>query len=176
MSVFLEVDYLKWLYSRIGDVEEIRNSNTYWELLTQLHNTEFIWLVANDDNRVEDGKYLRYSYLEDIDVRDDDVDQRWLLSGCSVLEMLISLANRMVFEAEFTVQKWFWEMLNNIGLSGFVDRRYDAEKVDTIVQRLIWRKYAPNGNGGLFPLRNPQRDQTGIELWYQCQEYLQERH
>lgn len=172
----LEKAYLLWLYSRTGNVEETRPSLTYWKLFQQLRDTEFVWFVHNDDNRVEDGRELRRYFLDDIRVSEDDVDQRWFHRSCSVLEMLIGLAIRIEFDAEFTVAKWFWEMLSNSGLSGYVDWRYDARAVEDIVQRILWRTYNHDGDGGLFPLRHPELDQRHVELWYQAQAYLQEQH
>jgi hypothetical protein len=48
------------------------------------------------------------------------------------------------------------------------------EKVEIILEDLIWRTYRPNGQGGFFPLKNPQEDQTKIEIWYQLNEYVME--
>jgi hypothetical protein len=46
--------------------------------------------------------------------------------------------------------------------------------MEEIFERLIWRNYAPNGEGGFFPLENPREDQTQVELWYQMNSYVNE--
>ncbi|MFZ1684153.1 MAG: hypothetical protein WAU88_08510, partial [Candidatus Zixiibacteriota bacterium] len=46
--------------------------------------------------------------------------------------------------------------------------------IDEVLNRVIFRTYDARGNGGLFPLRRPQRDQREVELWYQASAYLLE--
>lgn len=170
----LEEQYLVWLYARIGNIEETRPSRMYWRLISFLFMKEFKWYVPNDDNRVEDGKYLRYEFLEEIGVQGEG--SAWLGPGCSVLEMLIALSKRLAFDADRTPQHWFWELLTNLGLSGYNDRTFNEKQVDEILNCFIERRYHPDGQGGLFPLRHPQEDQREIEIWYQMSLYLQEPH
>lgn len=175
MDELLDEQYLTWLYARIGSVKETRKELTYWYLFKLLYTKEFVWLIPNDDNRVEDGRYLRYEFLDEVDVS-GNVDPNWMGLGCSVLEMLMGVANRLAFEADKTPQLWFWELLTNLGLSGYTDRSVDERAIEDIVDRLIWRTYKPNGEGGLFPLRHPEEDQRHVEIWYQLSLYIQERH
>jgi hypothetical protein len=65
-------------------------------------------------------------------------------------------------------------LLENIGLDSFTDNRYEEGYVDEVVQRVVFRKYARNGHGGLFPLRHADEDQRDIEIWYQLSAYLLE--
>ena len=63
----LEETYFKWLAVQVVVNTRLRNPRqTNWEILRQLHSTEFLWRVHNDDNRVEDGKELRSEFLESI--------------------------------------------------------------------------------------------------------------
>lgn len=140
--------------------------------MRQLYTTEFVWIVPNDDNRVEDGRDLRLRFLEDENIV--DVDAEWMGFGCSFLEMLIALAGTLSFETNKTSRFWFWHLLENLGLDSFTDNRYEEEYVDEVVQRVIWRKYASNGHGGLFPLRYADEDQRKVEIWYQLSAYLLE--
>lgn len=175
MRPSLDEQYLAWLYARIGSVNETRKSRTYWSLLRYLYSTEFIWLIPNDDNRVEDGRDLRYEFLDEVGLS-GSVDPNWLGMGCSVLEMIMGVAKALGFEDDRTPHHWFWELLLNLGLAGYNDREFNEPHVEEIVSNLIWRTYKPNGEGGLFPLRYPHEDQRQVEIWYQAQAYLIEEH
>lgn len=165
--------YFEWLYSRLGSVRNRNPARSYWGLYRQLYTKEFIWLVANDDNRVEDGKELRHEFVEAHG--SDGVDPLWLSLGCSMLEMLIALSCRASFESDMTPGEWFYSFLQNLGLDHYTDENYkssDVGVVDEILDRVIYRTYLPDGIGGLFPLRNPSNDQRTVELWYQLAAYL----
>lgn len=174
MNEPLDELYLGWLYSQINSVKITNPARTYWSLFRQLFKKPFIWLIPNDDNRVEDGRDLRLEFAKQEDVM---LDQDWFEMTCSVLEMLIALARRLCFEDGNDVQGWFWELLENMDLV-FTDDEYteDVQQgIDQALDRLIWRLYLPDGRGGLFPLDRPTRDQREVEIWYQLNEYLMER-
>lgn len=173
--VDLEETYLTWLYARIGNVDETRPSRMYWRLVTYLYTREFTWFVPNDDNRVEDGRYIRYEFLDDLGLA-GQMGETWRGRSCSVLEMLMGVCERLAFDADRTPQHWFWELLNNLGLSGYTDRSFNERHVEEIVNCLIERRYQPDGRGGMFPLKNPEQDQREVEIWYQMNLYLQEQH
>jgi hypothetical protein len=162
--------YLKWLYGQVASTKYRDPARTYWSLMRQLYKSEFVWIVPNDDNRVEDGRDLRLRFMEDEGIV--SVDAEWMGFGCSFLEMLIALAKTLSFETGMTSRFWFWRLLENIGLDSFTDNRYEEGYVDEVVQRVVFRKYARNGHGGLFPLRHADEDQRDIEIWYQLSAYL----
>lgn len=167
--------YFEWLYSQIGAVRNRNPARTYWNLCKQLYSKEFVWLIANDDNRLEDGLELRDHYLNE--QVPDEVDPEWVELGCSMLEMLIALSRRAAFESEKSPAEWFGIFMDNLDLTQYNDAGYDAdarEEIDTILDCVIYRSYSYNGKGGLFPLREPQRDQREVELWYQMAAYLLE--
>jgi len=162
--------YFPWLYAQVASVDIADPSRTYWELLRKLYNKEFIWFVPNDDNRAEDGRELRHEFMQSTGV---SVDDDWLHLGCSILEMLIALSRRLWFETDIPAREWFWEMLENLELDQYSDNMtLPVRRVDTILDRLIWRVYRRNGKGGLFPLRRAAEDQTKVEIWYQMCEYI----
>lgn len=170
MTGTLDDRYLTWLYGQVGDVKERNKSKTYWKLLRRMYQTEFIWLIPNDDNRVEDGRELRFEWLDEERV---NVDPNWWGLGCSFLEMLVALSRRLTFEGEGHPETWFWHLIENLDLTDCTDRvRFDMGEIDDILDRVIYRTYAPSGDGGLFPLRHARRDQRDVELWYQMQAYL----
>lgn len=165
--------YFTWLYTQVWDIKRRDPAKTYWSLLRQLFKTEFVWIVPNDDNRVEDGRDLRHEFLAENGVT--EVDPSWMDLGCSFFEMLIGLSRRLAFEAEGEPRGWFWHMLENSELADHTDKNYDEGVVTDIVAGIIWRTYHYNGAGGLFPLDHPERDQRDVELWYQFNAYLLER-
>lgn len=170
MSGTLDDQYLPWLYGQVAEVKTRRSSRTYWDLFRQLYSTEFVWFVPNDDNRAEDGRELRSEWAAQEGV---GYDPDWLSLGCSFLEMLIGLSRRLTFEAEGDTSAWFWHLINNLELTGFHDRsNFNPQDVDDVTATVIWRTYDEDGNGGLFPLRQPSGDQRKVELWYQLSEYL----
>jgi hypothetical protein len=171
----LDEQYLIWLYSQVGNVKDRNRSRTYWNLFRQLYSIEFVWLVPNDDNRVEDGRDLRYEWIGEHHQGDLDITAEWLGRGCSFLEMLIALCRRTAFEADSHPDTWFWHLLNNLGLLECTDRsNYDPIEVDDRIHTVIQRTYERDGRGGLFPMRHAQKDQRRVELWYQMNAYLLE--
>lgn len=175
MSGTADDRYLEWLYGLVAAVRNRNPARSYWKLFKQLYTKEFVWLVSNDDNRVEDGKELRLEFLAE--QGSDGVDDQWMNLGCSMLEMLIALARRAADEANMTTADWFWILLSNIGLDEYNDLRHSANSsrlINEIVERVIYRTYNHSGRGGLFPLDHSLNDQRKVELWYQLAEYLQQ--
>lgn len=176
MSERVEDRYFEWLYGHFAAVSNRNPSRSHWELARKLHSREFVWLVANDDNRVEDGKELRMEFIHEEGT--DDVDMLWIEVGCSVLEMLVALADRAAFETSRAPGHWFGVFLKNLGLDKYDDAHWtdNAHRhVDRKLDQLIYRTYSPTGRGGIFPLQAPAEDQRRVELWYQMSAYFIEK-
>lgn len=180
----IEQEYFEWLYGQVGYSDQRNPSRSYRLLVEQFHNTEFVQFVPNDDNRLADGLDLRNSFVDHIGgVSDDDLRRLWD-SPCSFLEMLIALAIRIAYQVELVdefdggVGEWFWTMVRNLDLDGYNDEAYMSSHpgsyIETVLTTVIHRRYESNGNGGLFPLRNPLDDQRDVELWYQMSIWLME--
>lgn len=155
--------YLEWLISQTEHPDEYRH---LWELI---HRYEFVWVVANDDNRIEDAKDLRLEYLSE----QGDFDQG-LIPYVSVLEVLIALSRRCEFQNGQSAQEWMTIFLKNLGFekyTKFLGLRRQT-RAEEIIDDFIWRRYTHHGEGGLFPLQYPKQDQTQVELWYQMHAYL----
>jgi hypothetical protein len=166
--------YFVWLYQQVADVRVDNPSRTYWRLLKLLYTYEFVWIVPNDDNRIEDGKELRYDFVREEQL--EGVDPSWMQLGCSFLEMLIALSRRLSFEAEGEPRDWFWHLMENLGLHEYNDRvALPFQDIHEVLDQVTWRTYTYNGVGGLFPLDGPCQDQRSIELWYQLSAYVLER-
>lgn len=170
--------YLQWLYSHVGSVKLKNRTKTYWSLLRILHSKEFVWdprRMGRDENRAKDGIDLRRKFLEESGAVVDDA--AWLDYGCSFLELLIALSWQMSFEGGGTQAECFWEIIGNLGLRECTDAAVpDEDAINYILDKVNARDYAPNGAGGLFPLKDPDAaDQRNVELWYQLNTYLLER-
>lgn len=166
--------YFQWLYSQVADPEIPDPSLTYWKLLKILFTKEFVWLVENDENRLEDGKELRFEFT--FKNRMADSDREWMSIGCSFLELMVGLSRRLAFEAEGEPHYWFWRMIENLGLWRYSDERLIlVGKVEEILDRVIFRTYKRTGLGGFFPLKHTKKDQRKVEIWYQMAEYLREQ-
>lgn len=168
--------YFKWLYRQVAPLRQKNPVRTYWSLLRQLHAKEFEYFVPNDDNRAEDGRYLRYEFLDNLPPHDQHAPHRWMRSSCSMLEMLIALSRRLSFDGGGASSAWFWHTIDNLGLRGCNDATpCSSVEIDRVLERVIRRTYDRNGSGGLFPLKNSDVDQRKVEIWNQMNYYLIER-
>lgn len=174
MSTNWNERYFNWLGKQVGLTQNPNAKRRHWMLAEQMINTPFTWSVPNDDNRVADGKDLRDEFLSKYHVH-----HTLMTWDCSFLELLIALSRRLEFQATGTVEEWFWELIDNLDLGEYSDEMYEAydgsiDEVDYILRRVIDRTYEKNGLGGLFPLKEPKRDQRKVEIWYQMAAYLLE--
>ena len=166
MTQQIEYDYFQWLISQIELPAD--NPHTYNNLFVRMHETEFIWSIPHDDDRVQDGLNLRVQFL--------DGRRHEFISGVSVLEVLIALSIRVAFTAGGHAPIWAWQLIENLRL----DRRPDpftkgrADRVDETLETLIWRTYQRDGKGGFFPLNEATEDQTKIDIWQQMNAYVNE--
>lgn len=170
MNELLDDLYLEWLYNMVGRQAEDKE---HWRLLVQLYRSPFYMIVPNDDNRGSDGIALRREFLRSD--RTLQATREWMLEESSVLEMLIGLARHLAFEMDGEVGEWFWQLIDNLGLTRLDDRRFHSGVIEQTVERLVERKYSSDGTGGLFPLQEPHNDQRQVELWFQMEAYLLER-
>lgn len=148
---------------------------TYWDLISVMFEKEFIWMVPNDHNRLADGMDLRVEFCYAQHIRHDALDD---LGPVSFLEVLIALSRRLAFAAGGEPPGWAWILVVNLELDKLFDPLSNRKlrKLDDILERVIWRTYAPDGSGGFFPLAFPEEDQTQKEIWYQMAAYIDEMH
>lgn len=183
-------EYGAWLLQYIGF-----KKRGYSSLMGELHNIDFHYSIERDGNRASDGVDLRYIYLRNFKnmdekgfnfirdclfYRSDTVESR----ACSVLEMLVALADRC--EKEYIGDPKsphpdviFWEMCCNLGLDEFVNRGFSnrkREKLDEICEIWMDRRHEKNGKGGLFPVKRPSKDHRIVEIWSQMMDYLSENY
>lgn len=170
MTRQLDELYFDWLYALVCS-DTKKSAKTHYKMLEQLFFKEFVWTIVNDVNRAEDGKELRSEFLAEQRLLGTDGFKHL---GCSMFELLVALSRRLSFVTDGEPRYWFWVMIKNAGLYGYNDGMVlNVDRVDEILDRIIWRTYSPDGRGGLFPLgNNDGEDQRDIELWYQMSAYL----
>lgn len=169
-------EYFTWLCDIVCSG---RNSDqiSYTKLLTYLHDTEFRYVIQRDRNRAEDGIELRhrfayeFGYSERMEVH--------LEKPCSILEMMVSLALRceenIMDDDRYgnRTGQWFWNMIGSMGLGHMMDIRFDKWLVERVLSDFVNREYKPNGEGGLFTLRDCPDDLRTVEIWIQMCWYLE---
>jgi hypothetical protein len=169
----LEESYFNWLCAKVNRVEVPTPSLTYVRLLRALHTTEFVWTVAGDKNRSEDGLDLRLEFLRASGFQENTY---WRFEGCSLLEMLIAFSRRAAFETGDPESDWFWIFMDNLGLAEYNDASgFGLDDLAVILYDLVWRTYNYDGRGGIFPLDHPSDDQRQVEIWYQFCAWLVEK-
>jgi len=159
----IDYDYYNWLTSQIFTPRE----RTFEELFSRMHNLEFVWFIPNDDNRLQDGLDLRAEFL-------NGRRPNLTLQGATVLEVLVALSRRVAFTAGGDAEMWAWRLLKNLRLNKASDPITAAKetRIEETLYALIWRTYEPSGQGGFFPLRFPNQDQTKLEIWFQMNAYI----
>lgn len=167
-------EYFNYLTGQIS-MGVIRHQN----LLAYLFDTPFTWSykIPTDANRAKDGMLLRDRYANETG---DFLLYSDRSEPCSVLEMLVALSIRieediMAEPGDERPEKWFWEMIENLGLYSAKDKDYREDLVQGIVDTWLKRKYRDDGRGGLFPLKHPTKDQRLTSIWDQMNFYLNEQ-
>lgn len=182
-------EYFQWLCGLVGVSTP---DHSYWLLATELHKKEFYWSVPNDDDRAADGKQLREDFFDETNYRCKDCNLRagyncldCLDGPCSIFEMLIALAIRMEFilsdsSREEQTAKYFWDFIRNLGLESFTDEdffdRTGPFSLRIILEKFLERNYTSKGDGGIFPLKRPGKDQRKVDIWYQMSAYISENY
>lgn len=174
----LKTDYFEWMMRKVDAFR--RNRPSYYRLLEELNNTEFEFIIDMDANRVEDGIDLRYRFAYENDIDYSFISELFYDDRCSILEMMVALAidceEHIMYDQEIgdRTPRWFWSMIDSLGLMDYDDAHYNERRVKEILSRFIKRKYKPNGEGGLFTLKHPKEDLRTVEIWYQLNWYLDE--
>lgn len=168
--------YFDWLCHFINTGIGSKDTSHYSNLLLYLYDRSFVYTIDMDANRAGDGLNLRYRFATEYEL--DNADLYFENEDCSILEMMIALAIRMedsIMEDPDIgnrTAKWFWGMINSLGLIRSDDYSFDYTYVKVVINRFLHRTYLANGCGGLFTVKNSQKDMRTIEIWYQMFAYL----
>ena len=161
-------------------LQKINAPTSYRRLLELLFNEEFRWdfSIFSDANRADDGLGLRLAYL--IDEKDyEDIHEE--PEPCNVLEMLVALSIRIETDlmgepGNDHPERWFWEMIDNLGLAGMTNAAFNEMYVINVIGNWMARNYKKNGEGSLFPLKRPRVDTRKEPIWDQMSDYLNEKY
>lgn len=165
--------YLSWLINFICDGD---HKIYYSELLRFLYRTDYIYDNEYDENLAEYGLELRFDYNDRVADLSDDILNR----ECSLLEMMIALSISMEEEIMSNdsfgdrTKRWFWDMIESLGLTKFEDSYWDELRVDEIINNFEEKKYQKNGKGGLFTIENSKINMRDMTIWDQMSKYLVE--
>lgn len=170
--------YFNWLCILIG-IDSRTSGRNYGLLARALHSMEFRAKIPADKNRGMDGMQLRVEFMQQHGPYGSATNR----GPCTMLEFFIALAKRMSFlmngnSSRHHTEYYFWKMMSNLRLEKLTDDRWEYINGDFFIEdavlRVQERQYDTNGNGGIFPLRNPIEDQRYVEIWYQMQAWLGE--
>ena len=169
-------EYFEWMYHIVCN-KRYSEHISYRKLFMHLHNFEFVSYIRGDENRINDGIQLRRRFSIDSGYEDNYLSS-YLKEPCSVLEMMLALAIR----CEETIMddpkkgnrtgQWFWDMVINLGLGAMTDYNYEKDYVENVLNKFVNREYEPDGRGGLFTIRNCNKDLRKIDIWCQLCWYL----
>ena len=175
----IEQEYFEWMYGLICNVKYSKNLS-YRKLMHYLYQIDFTYIIDMDENRAEDGVDLRYRFGYEQKLDKQLIEEYLDDCPCSVLEMLIALSIRCEEhimdnpDAGNRIGQWFWNMIVNLGLGSMNDSKFNERYADKIISRFLNREYKPNGEGGLFTLKQCRTDLRTGEIWYQLCWYLDE--
>ncbi|MBO7452230.1 MAG: hypothetical protein J6U54_18030 [Clostridiales bacterium] len=161
-----ESDYHVWLRTLVG------NCRHYTRLIQQLDDTPYTWIFNLDSNRAEGGKSLREKYAYHASVEADDVRT----SPCTVLEMLISVADHMTDQLGEDIATWFWVIIDNLGLNSYTDDDYYPQGVDVKLNNWMRHEYGADGVGSIFPLQHYRGDCRNLDVWSQMNAWINENY
>lgn len=172
----LNAQYFNWMVDKIYDRAHCKRK-TYIKLLHFLHDSAFTYIIDMDENREIEGLDLRVTFGDEHGYSRAFMDAN-MTQPCSILEMMVALTvhceDHIMSDPEIGDRTgiWFWGMIDNLGLSPYDDLNFNEHLVENIVFRFLNRRYAPNGEGGLFTVRNCSKDLRVVEIWYQMCWYL----
>lgn len=152
------------------------DDNKYGKLLRYLHLRKFDVDTKGhplDANRIYDAIDMRNAFYKELDIDKYDDSS----SGCSMLEMMVSLAQRcerIIADPDLheVAPKMFWKMIENLGLKEFTDDKFNKPEAEKIIYKFLTRQYESNGKGGLFYLKDITDDLRTVDIWIQANWYL----
>lgn len=178
----IKKEYFEWLFRSVykHDSCDIDDMYSFSKLALELYDIPFEVEYAMDENRVSDGVQLRYSF--GLEKGYDDRTITCCLDDipCSVFEVMVALAQRcesqIMADSEYgdRTTQWYNEMVVSLGLGSMYNARFDARRVHIAITKMMHHDFEPNGKGGLFTVRHPDRDMRNLELWAQMCDHLNE--
>lgn len=174
----IELEYFEWIKSLVNP-----DKLPFDKLLEHLYEIDFISIKDDDNNRAIDGTDLRYTFCYEKGYSNADsffiTNDVFANKSCSVLEMMVALANRMdeniMWNGYRRVHIWFFDMLASMGLDECTDCNFNPGFIDLSVNAMMYYNIEMNGKGGLFISPFNDVDMRDLSLWYQMQVYIQNK-
>lgn len=153
MNVMENHEYFEWLCNVVNAGVE-GPFYSYKKLLVRLAQTPYTPSTEYDQDRANDGISLRYSFnnypndyigyglnvspYHSREVVDDHIDR----GPCSMLEMMISFANKINSRYLYSAQYdrtfvWFWMMIESLGLARYDDMHFDDTDIYSDVDFIL---------------------------------------
>lgn len=174
---FDEQEYLKHIIKILSGGRNYYGDygGIYYLLFDYLNHIQYIPSAPLDEDRIGDALSFRQNYIQQAISSVPSTVEYCMENGPSILEVLVALVQRGEsyimtgsIDNENHIPCWFMEMLKNIGLLEFTNYNFDTKEVDKCLIRFLNRQYKPNGEGGLFVLKNPgDLDLRTIDIWKQ---------
>lgn len=162
--------YFDYLLSKVDALYGKYNNRK--KLCTWLYNHQFVWdyTIPFDSNMAAAGITLRRLFSEENGCATGIED-----TPCNLFEMLVSLAISMeeIMGDPYNEhpERWFWIMMDNLGI-GMNDKSFNEQKLIDKIGFWSSRQYDESGHGGMFPLTGPCEDQRKATIWDQACAYL----
>lgn len=180
----LKTEYLCYLMNRVQ--VNAAGEDGYFMLCHALMEYPFLPILDMDDNRCYDCRMLRRDFADDYDEETGDILDGLYSEYGMFMELLVVLSEKMAYdladsEYECAAGKWFKELLQNSGLIECTNDWYGrpgngSSYVIDILDKINYRKYGWDGEGGLFPLQWAKTDQRYSELIIQMNNYIEENY
>ena len=175
----IQDEYYDWMTRVVLDSRY--SGNLSWhKLLSLLHNTDFTYINNYDRNRAADGIEMRYRFGFELGYPTEKIRDILDTVPCSMLEMMAALAKRCEEtitddpESGDRTGKWFFAMIESLGLGEMDDRHFDKITASYILDRFMRREYQRDGRGGLFTISSSAFDMRRDDIWAQMMHYLNE--
>jgi len=174
-NIDIKKGYFDYLVEKVCDKKHKRVD--YIPLLDLLHSIPFTVVIEMDENRVNDGAFLRERYLQSEDLYaylyefDDE--------KVSCLEVLIGIADRLeyevgnIMEGDHTSDR-FWLLLRNLDIEKYTSDNYKPLVVKEKVRNWMMLKYKKNGVGSIFPVKHSQKNMKSLQICDQMSIYIEE--
>ena len=173
-------EYFNWLCGLVSGAVDGHGLTRFGKLLTYLHSVDFSYTHPRDGNRAEDGIALRYRFADEHNYNNAMIATYLDDKPCSVLEMMVALAVRIedhiMWDPDLgdRTDVWFFIMLDSLGVTHLINRRFDEDEAAYIIDRFLNREYERNGRGGLFAVNTDKHDMRSLEIWYQWSAFYEE--
>lgn len=174
----LEKEYYDWLVQLVCPTKVKRQK--YSKVLKALYDREFYYYILMDENCEGRAVNFRYRFGYEHGISDHIIGKEIDICPARVLEVMVELScnieENIMQDDTYgdRTSKWFWDMMDSLGLGKATNDIYDDYITNEIITNFLERDYDENGRGGLFTVRKPFSDMREVPIWAQANWYLNE--